>query len=223
MNLPTDPKKRMQVLVGIGVGVLAVIVAVIYFGVMPTLAAKKAMQGEIQSLQDEIDSAQKKIDQMPKDREKNREVLTKTREITAKYFIRPVLTSYPLRVNELIEPEVRKLGLAMDASPRDMGVMDLPEPPGVKKMIRAYTSRISLQCGYNDLRKLVRQIEESNPYLSVLAISIAAGDPVKSPEAHAVSLELQWPTWGDRQDTMDTKLDGLLAAMADEDKPRAKP
>ena len=43
MKLPDDPKERTQMLVLIGIGVIAAIYLVIQFGVLPILAKKKAM------------------------------------------------------------------------------------------------------------------------------------------------------------------------------------
>lgn len=56
-----------------------------------------------------------------------------------------------------------------------------------------YTVRIVTECGYMDLLRLIKSIEASNPFTSIVAISITARD--RSPEAHRIDVTLEWPIW----------------------------
>jgi hypothetical protein len=60
---------------------------------------------------------------------------------------------------------------------------------------RPYSVRVDTQCNYDQVCRLIKTLEENNPYLGVLGISISARGG--SPESHQISITLEWPSWKD--------------------------
>lgn len=54
---------------------------------------------------------------------------------------------------------------------------------------KPYEIRISTQCAYRDLLRLLWRIEKGNPLLRINRVTIAAGD---DPMVHRVQIHLQW-------------------------------
>jgi hypothetical protein len=194
MKWPEDKKERMQWLVMIGIGTVVVLYVAVQFGIMPILKSKKAKLARIEELKVEIANAEKEIKQRTKDEAENKEVLQKIMDISEKYVLKPVLgLNYKITAGEVIEPVAKKQGLKID-SLRQVAI-------GVEasqSSLKAFTARTVLSCGYNDLVKLIREIEASNPFLSVIAVTVTSQGP-ESPEKHLVTFDVEWPVWADTE------------------------
>lgn len=202
MKLPEDKKERTKVLVLIGIGTV-ILIGLIFkapvVGILPVIASKKAKLEKIEQLKKEIDDANKEIRQLDKDKAENLEVLQKIVNDSTKFVLKPVLGNYKISASELIEPIIKKYNLKIEQN-KQLGVTGEAN----QTMLRSFGTRVSLFCGYDDLKNIITEIEMSNPFLSVLNISITA-QGIESREKHMVSFDVQWPVWAE------TDIPGKLA------------
>jgi hypothetical protein len=221
MKLPDDKKQRTQVLVLIGMGVLLVLVG-LYFGIGYVRDRKKAIAQKTEELTENIRKANLEIDQMSKDRKVNTETLLRIKDLSERYLLKPRIgNSYVLPATEIVEGQAQKLDLATtEAALRvgELGLSDVGASRGKAALpVRAYTAHVSLLCGYNDAVRLIRAIEDANPLLSVLNVSIV-GRAAPHVDTHAVDFDVQWPVWSDQD--MPGKLEARIAAQAGEQEKR---
>ena len=96
--------------------------------------------------------------------------------------------------SQFIYAKTRELGLeVVSIVESDSGGWDANEL--AKRIFKPYAVRVELACSFEKARNLVRSLQQSNPYLAVQGISIAAD--TKNIERPAVMLVLEWPTWRD--------------------------
>jgi len=200
MKLPDDKKQRTQVLALIGIGAILILVG-LYFGIGFVRDQKRTIAKKTEELKENIRKANIEIDQMSKDRKVNTEALLKIKDLSDKYLLKPRLGgNYYLSAKEIIEAVAQKLNLTTPGATlgiSDVGLSDV-SPASGKTMppVRAYTAHISLTCGYNDLVRFIRTIEEDNPLVSAMNITIASR-AAPNVEAHSVAFDAQWPVWSD--------------------------
>jgi hypothetical protein len=206
MKLPTDKKERMKVFLMIGIGVALVLFVGIFYGIAPVLKSRSDTQAKILELKAQLDQAVKESKQSQPDIAKSREALLKLKNISEKYLLRPILNSYVLPAQDVIETEAKKLGIK--AAVTEVSLGEIPGRQSTKT--KAYTAHVALECGYNQFIKLVQRIEAANPYFCITAISIT-GQPAKDPRRHSITFDIQWPTWVDLE--MPDKLDAQLEKL----------
>ena len=117
------------------------------------------------------------------------------------------LGNYKISASEVIEPIAKKYNLKIQQI-KQIGVT----AEASQTSLRAFSARVSLFCGYDELECLVTDIEMSNPLLSVMNISITTQGS-ESREKHMVSFDVQWPVWAE----VDTP-DKLAQQLKDLDK-----
>lgn len=101
----------------------------------------------------------------------------------------PVLGNYLLGM----EKNVRAAGADLDlqiASVVNQDILDL-ENTGFK----VYRVRVTAKSGYRALLDFFRNLQESNPLLSISGLTITSRED--SPETHDVSFTLAWLVWAD--------------------------
>jgi hypothetical protein len=217
MKLPTDKKERMKWLAIIVVGSLAAVFVAIYFGIIPILQKRSQLKAEIADLQDKLENAKKESKQKDRDVESNRKTLLSIKDISSKYIIKPVLNNYVLMASDFIESQAKKAGFkSVTVSEKGFANIAVRAGDESTKTVKAYMVSVSVQCGYNDFVKLIRQIESANPFYCVTAISIG-GQPAKDPRQHVIAFDIQWPTWIDVD--MPNKLDAQLSQLAEISRP----
>jgi len=152
---------------------------------------------------------------MSKDRKVNMETLEKIKNLSDKHFLKQRIgNNYFLSAKDIIEAEAQKVNLMTPAAVLavgNIGLSDIGAPGGkAAPPVRAYTAHISLVCGYNDLIRFIRTIEDDNPLLSIMNIGIATRSPLNV-ETHSVGFDVQWPVWSDQG--MPAKLEAQIAAQ----------
>jgi len=216
MKLPTDSKERAKILVMILLGVVVVLIVTVQFGLRPVLKSISNKKAAIEDTREKLAQAKKEIKQMSADMAKNAETLIKLKDISSKYVIMPVLQNYSLGATEIMESQAKKVNVKLD-SIREAGiseVADMPGQPSSKRLLKCYNLRVSLLCGYNDLTRLIQQIESINPYFCIVGMSIIGQQPDKDVTVHRISFDLQWPTWADLE--MPLKLETKLSELQKE-------
>ena len=210
MKLPEDKKERTKVLALIGIGVIFVVGLIFkapVVGVLPLMKSKKDKLAKIEQLKKDTEDANKEIRQHDKDKAENLEVLKKIVNESTKHVLKPVLGNYKISASEVIEPIAKKYNLKIQQI-KQIGVT----AEASQTSLRAFSARVSLFCGYDELECLVTDIEMSNPLLSVMNISITTQGS-ESREKHMVSFDVQWPVWAE----VDTP-DKLAQQLKDLDK-----
>jgi hypothetical protein len=208
MKFPEDKKQRNQMFILIGLGV-AIVLVVVYFGVSWLVGFKKSNEAKRVEFKDKIDAANREIDMKSKDEKLRKDVLEKTKDISDKYVLNPTLGSYVLPAAKKLAAYASAVNIVLENKDiREMGTSELGTDKG-NPILQVYTARVGLQCSYNDLVRLLREIESSNPYVSVTDIAVA-GRRETDKEKHSVQFEVQWLIWRDPE--MPKKVADQLAA-----------
>lgn len=195
MKLPEDKKERMKVLILIGIGVVVAIGLIFkapVVGILPVLKSKKEKLAKIEQLKTEIAAANKEIKQLDKDKAENLDILRKIAEVSGKYVLTPVLGNYKISASEVIEPIAKKYNIKIEQI-RQIGISQ----EAGQTSVRAFGARVILFCSYENTRHLIAEIEQKNPLISVMNISITG--KTENREQHAVSFDVQWPVWADTE------------------------
>jgi len=84
---------------------------------------------------------------------------------------------------------------------------DKKEPAGP---VRAYSARVTAECGYDTFIKWVRAVQAENPLIAISHFLITAQPD--NPQRHLVRFEVQWPVWTDpdMQAKVSQKADEIL-------------
>lgn len=198
MKLPEDKKERAKIFILLGIGA-AIVLYVTVFGVLrPLLRSRKDKIAGIEELTTKLETGQAKINQMNRGRARNTETLTAILTLAndKKYVLRPRLGNYLLSAREVVEQHAKRAEIEVEV--REIGISQLPQTTSgddEKRALNVYTATVTAQCGLHDLIRLLESIEKANPYLCVSGLSITGQS--KSPAAHGVSFQLQWPVWAD--------------------------
>jgi len=224
-KLPEDPKKRMQVLIGIGAGVVVVIVGIYMGAISPMHQSKQAALGKIEELTKEVETANNEIAKVPGDTKANIQALTRAKELSDKCILPPGLDGgYHLVASAIIERHAKAVGVTVDTV-QDRGVGDLCPVPGrgaSAGSLKAYSARVTMSAGYKDVVRLIRAIANDNALVCITGLDIrSTGAKDKTARKHTIWFDVQWPVW------IDTEMPSKLAAQlkeqpAEEPKPEIK-
>lgn len=200
MNWRTMNKEQKQkVILGLLLGVFAV-AALYQFVLVPMLARQAESAQRRDDLAANVEKARAAIrSEHQLDRQ-----LGAIRDTLGQVFARQLPPSdSPLSwASQAINVQVRQLGLDVisitegDAMAGVWSHTDL-----AKRSFRPYAVRLELACSFEDARKLVRSLQQSNPHLAVSGLSIAAD--TRNVEKLQVMLMLEWPSWRDPKQGVD--------------------
>jgi hypothetical protein len=200
MKLPQDKKERTQILVLIGIVSILAIYGLYQLVQIKVIQPRRDNATRMAQLEKDIREARLIVSQSRGNEQRNRELLAKIKEYSARHLLHPRLGgNLILGASEQVEGWFRQAGLETPDI-RDGGrraVYGRSDP--VRDMVWAYTVGVSFRAGLHDLAKLLKIIEESDPCVTVVQLSIAAGnasDPRTVPQ-HAISFNVQWPMWRD--------------------------
>ena len=196
MRLPDDKQKRIKILVVIGLGATLVVLGIVQGIIVPLVRVRKEKKARIEECRQGLEEARRQIRAAAATLDQNKEALQTINEISERYILHPVLGNYLLEATEHIERHARNANVKV-RSIREVGISEIPTHGG-ERAFKSYTVRLDLECSYRDVASLLREIEASNPYLCVTAITIGGQSRV-DPEKHQVSLNVQWPIWADPQ------------------------
>lgn len=197
MKLPTNKKERIQIFVLIGI----VAVAVTYFGyqmgIRPLFEKKSLYKKNIEELKEKTRIAENKARLIRNDLSDNRKALETILSETDRYVLLATIgENYQLGVEEMMQKYARAAGVIIDPV-REVGILDIPHnnARAGRNVLRAYTARVTFRGGYDDLIRLLKEVETSSPYVCVSSISIA---PQAEPEVHNIAIDIQWPVWAEK-------------------------
>ncbi|MDI6775052.1 MAG: hypothetical protein QME60_06625 [Verrucomicrobiota bacterium] len=198
MKLPENKKERVQILVfGVILGV-GIFYAAVAFGIRPMIKARKERKAGMEQLQTKIKEAQEYLEVTADNAGKNHEFLSNIEAFSETHFLKPRLgDNYALGVGEMVEDWARESGLKL-AAPGEIGRTDLPHAEGARSVVRAYAFNINPKCGLQDLVRLLQFIENRNPAMAVIHLSILpnSGDPLN----HTITLSMHTPIWANHHE-----------------------
>ena len=212
MKLPENKKERIQMLVLLGISVLALLYFAIAFGIKPIIKNKKDRIAKIAELETKARDLKALLAQASGDSWEIKQALAKIKEYSDKYLLQPRLgENYFLGASETVEQWFKDAGIdkdAVKASVSETGKVPVQQAEAARRAVSAYKIRIVLQCDLLELIRLVKIIEDSSPFLCITDLGIRAQTGV--PEKHQVAFTVEWPVW--TESDMPARLDDQIRA-----------
>lgn len=220
MRLPENSQSRQKVLALIGLGAVAAAYG-LWIGVYaPLLQSRDDAAAKGAAVETELQTSRAQIRRQA---EMQRDLAATLRELRARSeqdMLHPRLGNYLLQAREILT----QAGLAAGAEGiqvAEIGLVDPPKPPkkappkadpeekGAEKegtpkeartkepvyRVKAYSARVTGECGTEAFLAWIRALEKANPLLAVSQITMVA-QPEK-PLLPLVRFEVQWPVWVD--------------------------
>lgn len=193
MKLPVNKKDRIQVFVLIGIGVVAVLYAVVQLAVLPFLASKQKLRDSLQTKKAKLEKAGRELNYAPSIKTEFDSVTGELDRIIANHVLRPILGSYLVGVTETLEGMARSCDIKVDEI-QEIGVREPPrtgKKDTAARAFKSYAVQLSAKISYEQAATLIRKLEEMNPYVCVSELRIT-GQP-DNPEQHRVTVRIEWP------------------------------
>lgn len=186
----TKEQKQLWIMGGL-LGVI-VIFLIFQFGLSPFFASKARMTEEYEKLKAQLDQATQAI--------KTESQLTETLNDKTRMLEQAYRESIPAIENPLswatkkIYGHARSVGVDIES----VSEVEGDSQPWIGKdqtqrAFKPYAVRISTECTYAELVRLLRELEKNNPHMFVTDIDVNSHEPgfIK----HTVSLVVEWPSW----------------------------
>lgn len=204
MKLPTNKKERVQILVLIGVGVVVVLYLLIQMGIRPLIASYRQSRDQLEKKCGELDAKNKDLARRPRLQKEHEEINARIDEYTAKYILKPKLSSYRIVAQEYLDAVAAQNDVKLENF-SEIGITEMlgKGKDGSKLSLRSYGVRVSGNAGFRNLTRLLEQIEKDNTMVCVGEMVINAR--AASPERHQISLTFYWPIWGEPDDDKEEK------------------
>ena len=215
MKLPDDKQQRIKVLIVILLASILGVLGIVQGIAKPLLTAHRSKLDRLQQCQDGIEEARRRIGQAKGVEEHNRELLEKIKQRTAPYLLQPVLNNFLLSATAIIEQRAQESGISTTPGVYEIGLSELPGQSSKRdkgSYFKGYSARVTLDGGYGDVVRLIREVETSNPYISITSLTIKGNQ--SAPERHDIQFSVQWPIWADPE--MATKLSEGEAGRGDD-------
>ncbi len=196
MHLPEDPNKRMQVIAGIAVAIVAAAYGVYSFVYKPLVDARQEAIDEIASLETRLDRAQQQIRQVGDLRTESIQLATDSIHLSETYMLHPRLGNYILEARQIVQDHARPHQI-QQLRIEEVGLSDLPRRRGGNRdvLVQGYAVRVQANASYQALHNWIADLQESNPLLMIQSLVITAQS--ERPQLHQVRMEVHWPTWLD--------------------------
>ncbi|MCK5529339.1 MAG: hypothetical protein KAI74_06615 [Kiritimatiellae bacterium] len=196
MKLPDTKKERIQTIALIIIGIVFVIYVSGSYAIKPIINKRTEQLNRIEEVKSEIEMVQNVIRIVKSSQRLNNSVVAEIIQLTetSNYVMKARLGNYLIGATEIIETVAKRHEIEI-TSIRELPITDVPNTNKARNPFRLYNIRVNIECGMHDLISLLKDIEESNPYLSISAIEIMGG--VASSGEHVTSFSVQWPIWRD--------------------------
>ncbi len=186
----TKEQKQLWIMGGL-LGAI-VIFLIFQFGLSPFFASKARMTEEYEKLKAQLDQATQSI--------KSEAQLGETLSDKTRMLERAYRESIPAIENPLswatkkIYGHARSVGVDIEAVSEVEGdAQQWMAKDQAKRAFKPYAVRISTECTYAELVRLLRELEKNNPNMFVTDIEVNSHEPGYT--KHTVSLIVEWPSW----------------------------
>ncbi len=167
---------------------VAALLAVVNFLLLPAIAQRKEAQAGIQEIQAKLEDQRRIIKTRPEVQRRLDEVQQNIRRL-AGHVPLPVLGNLLLGMDEHIRACARELDVQI-VQVVNQDILELEGSP-----FRVYRVRVTAQAGFRTLVRLIQNLQESNPLLSVSGMTILPREA--TPETHEVQFTVAWLIWAD--------------------------
>ncbi len=197
MKLPEDKTERAKVLFVAVVGGVAMIYGAIFGIGNPIVSQTRESKERKQKLTDDVTQAKAMAKRIQTIRTENAAVLREISEVVSQYLLRDTHGNFLIGARRLIQQAAGTNAAAVMAVEEvGVSVLDRSDDPEKKNVFKAYTARVVVRSGYTQFTRIVRQLEEANPYLCVSQLDILPDE--KDRLRHQIGFYVQWPIWSSR-------------------------
>ncbi len=210
MKLPENKRDRQKILAIIAVAAAGVLYGV-WIGVYNPISNKRDEAAEkVLQLEHDLRTAEiqiRRMRQMERDFERT---TLRLAEYSEEHMLHPRLGNYLLNARDILMGHSRSAGIGSIVI-EEVGLKELPslsDDEDAANTVQSYAVRVEAECGFNELKRLIRLIEEDNPLITVSRLHIAGQSG--NPQEHMVTFDIQWPVWidpGMRRNVMDRALE----------------
>ena len=199
MRLPENKESRQKVLALIALGVVGVAYG-IWVGVYdPLRRGRDEAKVKIVQMEEDLQAARVQIQRTGETRKELQGVVRDLLMHSEKEMLQPRLGNYLLQAREILTEAGKAAGVQY-FSVTEVGLVDLPLQPKKTNTVsvlsvRAYSARVTAECGTDALVEWLALLEKGNPLISVSHITISAQP--ESVQRHVARFEVQWPVWID--------------------------
>ena len=196
MKLPTNKKERIQILVLIGAGAVAVLYALVSLAILPMIASFKSSTLRLTEKRDRLELIDRALKQKERRQTEFDGVSNNIPMYSEKYVLRPKLGSYLIVVRENLESLASACGLQLEPA-AEVGRSEVPgkNADGSKRSLLTYGVRVSATGGYNELLRFFRALERQNSMVCITELAVLPR--ASNPEAHTINATIQGPIWGE--------------------------
>ncbi len=199
-QLPEDKASRNKILFLIGMVSVALLYAIIMFGVIPYLSRMRMGRERLAELNDLLWQAERDIRQAPQQRARNIDVVNEILEISEnqRFVLRPSLGNYLLVADAFLQQVAEQSGITLQNIRETSG----PPPasaaanPNQLPAFWPYAVSFTASASLHDLLHFIHTLQKENPYIALISLSVTAGRDQQLGQ-HAINATVQWPVWND--------------------------
>ncbi|MCX7009850.1 MAG: GspMb/PilO family protein [Kiritimatiellaeota bacterium] len=188
-NWSSLTKEQKQIVALIGFGVLIVIALLYQFALTPLLESGDSRQQKMTKLQDDIALADKALQREMREHIEYIALTNQLAELT-QTAVAPYGRAFAW-VTEQLYQVAKEAGVELGGLSGSGQAFGTPDSSG--RTFTTFNAQMTVQCSYADLLRFLRLLDEKNPLVTVINLTVDGRE--QSPERHQVSLALEWPAW----------------------------
>jgi len=216
MNLPEDKQERQKIFILMGIGAVVVCYVGYMFGMLPVIKKHNETIAATEKLEQNLARADRTIKMVPKYFKQNGDIISRILDISENKLqvLHPNLGNYLLVAGEIVNRHADELNITIEsitevAVPKKAVRKNKKDENPDEARFTPYIVNISIECSFSDLQKLIKAIEDENPYSSITRLSII-GQP-DNVLKHLINFNLQWPTWIDNKQPIKLTAQQMIA------------
>ncbi len=198
MSLSADQKQFLQKLILGAILVAGAIYALVTYVLLPFRESWQELPVQLEELNRKVAVAETVLPRVPEHVEQYNQIVTRIHDLEEQYFIKPVLGSYILEAERILEEHARETGVEI-AGIREAGISASLSAVWrrLEYQLRPYSVNVNMRADYHSVVRLIDRIEKSNPFVSVFDLDIS--ESRASPQFHSIRFRIQWPIWADSE------------------------
>jgi hypothetical protein len=196
VKLPEDRNERMKILALGGIVFIVVAIVLVLFVIKPLIAARKKAETSIESLDKKLRDGAAELKRALGVDQKCADIRTELIEINDEHIFKEEFGVYRMNVEKYLVRVQNEIGVPF-ANIGRARITSIPSRRGREfaHVTDSYIALITFDAGYADIVKVVRKLEDDNPYMSILSVSISPN--AENVEKHTVRIKADWPLWHD--------------------------
>ena len=196
MRLPENSQARRKILLLIALGAGAAVYGV-WIGIYdPIRRDRDEALTKSAELEANLQTARAQISRMGAMQRELVQIAGDLQDRSEQDMLHPRLGNYLLQAREILQQYANAAGVPT-IQIEEIGLVDPPTLPKKTSpyLVRAYSARVTTQCGLDSFLTWIRAMEEGNALLAISQLTIAAQP--EDPLNHLIQFEVQWPVWVD--------------------------